>query len=468
MKFKLLITLFLALLPLTAFAESATHIDFSIFSLIWGLPFIGIILSIAIFPLVAEHFWHHHFGKIAIFWAIIFLIPLFIKISFPNALDLIFETIIFEYLPFIILLFGLFTASGGVRVKGTLQGKPLLNITFLCFGALIASIMGTTGAAMLLIRPLIRANEWRKHQTHIYVFFIFMVANIGGSLSPLGDPPLFLGFLKGVNFFWPLIYLWKHMLFVNSLLLIIFALMEIYFYRKEPSHKIPKHSDEKIGIDGKINIIFVLMIAGMVLLNGVWKPQISYTLFNFTLPLEMIVSNAGILLISGLSIFLTHDETRQLNGFTWFPIIEVSKLFLAIFITIIPVIEILKIGETGKLGAIINLVNDTEGTPIIQMYYWVTGILSSFLDNAPTYLVFFNVAGGNAELLMTRLAPVLIAISAGAVFMGAMTYIGNAPNFMVRSIVEENKIKMPSFFGYMIWSCSILLPVFILMNIVFF
>jgi len=468
MKLKTLIILTPILFPFLCEASTVEHVDFSDFSLLWGLPFVGMIASIALFPLIAEHFWHHHFGKIALFWTLIFLIPFLITTSFAIGIDLVIETIIFEYLPFIILLLGLFTASGGVRLKGTLKGKPSLNLIFLIFGTAIASIMGTTGAAMLLIRPLIRANESRKYQMHIYVFFIFMVANVGGSLSPLGDPPLFLGFLKGVSFFWPLNYLWPHMLFVTALLCATFIVLENYFFNKEPTKTFPHHSDEKFGIDGKLNIILIFIIAGLVLLNGAWKPGIDYYIFGHPISIQMITSNIGILITTLISVIFTKDETRRLNGFTWFPIVEVAKLFFSIFITIIPVIGILKLGNTGQLSFIINLVNDEQGIPIINMYYWVTGTLSSFLDNAPTYLVFFNAAGGNAEILMTTLSKTLIAISTGAVFMGAMTYIGNAPNFMIRSIVEENKIKMPSFFGYMIWSCCILLPIFILMTLIFF
>lgn len=468
MKLKFFICLSFILFPFLGEASTLEHIDFTHFSLLWAVPFVGMILSIALLPLFAEHFWHHHFGKVAAFWAALFLIPFLSNVALNSGLDLILETFLFEYLPFIILLLGLFTTSGGVRLKGTLQGRPTLNALFLLIGTALASIMGTTGAAMLLIRPLIRANESRKYQTHIYVFFIFMVANIGGSLSPLGDPPLFLGFLKGVDFFWPLQNLWPHMLFVNLILLSLFLIFEVYLYSKEPNKTFPHHADEKLGVDGSINIIFVLMIAGMVLLNGMWRPDVFYHFLGHTFSLEMLTSNAGILVITLISVIFTKDETRRLNGFTWFPIVEVAKLFLAIFLTIIPVIEILKLGNSGNLSAIINLVNTPDGTPIVGMYYWVTGILSSFLDNAPTYLVFFNAAGGDAQVLMTDLAQTLIAISTGAVFMGAMTYIGNAPNFMVRSIVEENKIKMPSFFGYMIWSCCILLPVFILMNSIFF
>lgn len=328
--------------------------------------------------------------------------------------------------------------------------------------------MGTTGAAMLLIRPLINANIWRKHQVHTVVFFIFLVANIGGGLTPLGDPPLFLGFLKGVEFFWTTQYMFLPTLTVSVILLAIFFILDSYLYKKEDQAKAPKSKgNKKLGLEGKVNLLLVLAIIASVLMSGIWKPEIYFNIYHVDVGLQNIVRDLLLLSIVVVSLLLTSKESRKENGFTWFPIVEVGKLFAAIFLTIIPAIAILKSGSDGALGFVIDAVFK-DSQPINSMFFWYTGILSAFLDNAPTYLVFFNTAGGDAQILMGALSATLLAISAGAVFMGAITYIGNAPNFMVRSIAEQYGVKMPSFFGYMVWSCCILVPIFILITFLFF
>jgi len=357
--------------------------------------------------------------------------------------------------------------SGGICLRGALVGTPKMNLSLLSIGTILASWMGTTGAAMLLIRPLIRANKWRSNKVHIIVFFIFLVANIGGSLTPLGDPPLFLGFLHGVNFFWTTTNLFFPMLFVSAILLTIFFFIDTYFYKKESKPPTQKNDISNIKIAGKSNFILLLLIVLFVLMSGFWHPNISYSLMGVHLEIQNLLRDFFLLLIAFVSIKITKNKIRKENGFTWFPIMEVAKLFAGIFITIIPAISILKAGKEGGLGFIVNLLNDPNGNPIDLMYFWLTGILSAFLDNAPTYLVFFNTAGGDANILMTTMSSTLIAISAGAVFMGALTYIGNAPNFMVRAIAEENGIKMPSFFGYMAWSFVILGLTFILFSLIF-
>jgi len=433
------------------------------------LPFAGILMSIAIFPLIRPHYWEHNFGKISAFWVILFFIPFWVSYGAQIAFSELFHVLLLEYIPFIILLLALFTISGGIRLKGSLVGTPKLNTTFLLFGTAIASLMGTTGASMLLIRPLIRANKWRKKKVHIFVFFIFLVANIGGSLSPLGDPPLFLGFLKGVNFFWTTTNLLYPMLIASIILIITFYTIDKFYYKKE-AHEMPRinNESEKISLDGKINLIFLLGVIFFVLLSGIWKPHIYINFMHINLELQNIVRDLALLGLTYLSVKYTKREIRLANGFTWFPIEEVAKLFVGIFITIIPAISILKSGSDGALAFIVNLTQNVDGSPNNMMYFWMTGILSSFLDNAPTYLVFFNTAGGDAIELMTTYSNTLMAISCGAVFMGANTYIGNAPNFMVRAIAEENGIDMPSFFGYMLWSLLILIPVFIFISVLFF
>lgn len=431
------------------------------------IPFAGILISIAVMPLVAPHFWHRHFGKVSAFWALIFFIPFLISQGFGPAFYELLHVMFLEYIPFIILLFSLFTVAGGICMKGELVGTPKVNLGIISLGTALASWMGTTGAAMLLIRPLIRANKWRKNNVHLIIFFIFLVANIGGSLTPLGDPPLFLGFLQGVSFFWTTTALFKPMMIVVFFLLIVFYIMDHVLYSREKSNE-PKLINSNIELVGLFNFILIVGIVLSVLLSGFWKPGIEFNVYGVHLELQNIVRDVLLLIIAYISWVKTDIEIREMNGFTWFPIVEVAKLFAGIFITIIPAIAILKAGEHGALAAVINAVSDSQGQPVNIMYFWLTGLLSGFLDNAPTYLVFFNTAGGNAEILMTSLYYTLLAISCGAVFMGAMTYIGNAPNFMVKSIAEENDIKMPSFFGYMMWSGILLLPIFIFVSLLYF
>ncbi|MFS2008788.1 sodium:proton antiporter [Azospirillum sp. CT11-132] len=446
------------------------HLDGRLLSAAWVVPFAGILLSIALFPLLAPMVWHHHFGKISAAWALAFLVPFAATFGLDLATYELLHTVLLEYIPFIVLLTALFTVAGGVRLTGALVGTPAANTVGLALGTVLASLMGTTGASMLLIRPLLRANEHRRYRVHTIVFFIFLVSNVGGSLTPLGDPPLFLGFLKGVDFFWPTVHLLAPMSFLAGLLLVIYFVLDLVLHTRDPGkHPLIEgvHEREPIRIEGSVNLLLLVAIIGAVLLSGVWHPGVGVTLYHVTVQLETIVSNLLLLGITGLSLALTSKQSRRLNGFSWGPILEVAKLFAAIFLTIIPAIAILKAGTDGALGAIISAVNE-GGKPNPAAYFWATGILSSFLDNAPTYLIFFNTAGGEAQPLMTDLSLTLTAISAGAVFMGANSYIGNAPNFMVKAIAEERGVAMPSFFGYMAWSCGILVPLLGLTTLVFF
>ena len=469
----------LFLFPIQLFGESGEgsnhfpHLDGSILTIYWVIPFAGILLSIAIFPLVAPHFWHKNFGKVSLFWTISLLIPLLFSnhVGFNVTLYEVLHVGLLEYVPFIILLLALFTISGGVQLKGSLVGKPIVNVLIILIGTLLASWMGTTGAAMLLIRPLIRANQERKYKVHTIVFFIFLVANIGGSLTPLGDPPLFLGFLKGVSFFWTTSAMFLPMLMVVCYLIIVYFLLDSYLYKKEDILAIENNADtntEKLSLNGSFNLLLLLGVIGSVLLSGFWKPQIHFSIYHVHVELQNLTRDILLLFLTYVSWQQTPTTIREANEYTWFPIVEVAKLFAGIFITIIPAIAILKAGDKGALAAIIQSVSNESG-PVNFMYFWLTGILSSFLDNAPTYLVFFNTAGGDPTLLMTDYYNTLLAISAGAVFMGANTYIGNAPNFMVKSISESSGIEMPSFFGYLFkYSLPILFPIFFIVSLVFF
>jgi Na+/H+ antiporter NhaD/arsenite permease-like protein len=530
---------------------------------LWGvIPFVGMLLSIAIVPLINFHFWEHNYGKFSLAWILIFSIPFLIGYKGDGWYEIV-HIVLLDYVPFIILLTALYTCAGGICLKGSLRGTPVVNTVMIAIGTALASWMGTTGAAMLLIRPLLRANAWRTHRVHIVVFFIFLVANIGGSLTPLGDPPLFLGFLKGIDFFWTLA-LFPAMLPVAILLLILFFIFDTLMFRKEGT---PPDDGEKqpLRLEGTFNFVLIACIIGAILLSkslagGPLKdhsvaekiaPQIKISeekmasaktdleayvsahendatikfdtsnheyyelrknhlhavaevnslraqqshdenrgisIFGVAVPYFNLVRDGLMILIAIVSLLYTpmyktvkdghghsapdpsqlETNVRAANRFTWEPILEVAKLFIGIFICMIPALKILQAGIDGKLSSVVLAVQTTTNDPVNSMYFWFTGVLSSFLDNAPTYVVFFNTAGGDPTSLMGPMAQTLLAISCGAVFMGANTYIGNAPNFMVKSLAEENGVRMPSFFGYMVWSVGILVPVFVIVTFVFF
>jgi Na+/H+ antiporter NhaD/arsenite permease-like protein len=435
----------------------------------WGLPFAGLLLSIALCPLLMPTVWHHHHGKIAAGWALAFLLPFAARQGVDHAGAEFVHALVAEYLPFIVLLTALYTVAGGIYIRGNFHGSPGFNVLLLLLGAVLASFMGTTGASMLMVRPLIRANDNRKHTAHVLVFFIFIVSNAGGSLTPLGDPPLFLGFLKGVDFFWTVRQIFPETLFLVGALLAIFFAIDTWTYRREGVTRAdPTPDDATFGIEGGVNGLLLLAVVGLVLMSGTWKPGITLDIAGTAVGLEQLVRDGALVAVTLLSLRLTPPDAREKNQFNWAPMQEVAKLFAGIFLTITPVLAMLKAGMGGAFAPVVALVTGADGQPIPAMYFWASGLLSSFLDNAPTYLVFFNLAGGDPQVLMTTLAPVLAAISAGSVFMGANSYIGNAPNLMVKAIAEDQGVKMPSFFGYMAWSFGILVPLFAVMTFLWF
>ena len=447
----------------------AAELDGSKRSAIWGVPFAGLLLSIALMPLLAPSVWHHHYGKISAAWALAFLLPFAAIHGAPLAGSQLVHALVEEYIPFIILLTALFTVAGGIHIRGNLHGAPGLNTAILAIGAVLASLMGTTGASMLLIRPLIRANDNRLSKAHVVVFFIFIVSNAGGSLTPLGDPPLFLGFLKGVDFFWTAQNILPETLFLVGMLLALFYVIDRHHYRKEGVLPVdPTPDTRRIGFDGAANFWLLGGVVFLVLLSGIWKTPVGFDMFGTHVGLPGLVRDVGLIAITLLSFKTTTAKVHADNQFEWGPMAEVAKLFAGIFLTIVPVIAMLKAGASGPFAAVIAAVTRPDGQPDPAMYFWATGILSSFLDNAPTYLVFFNTAGGDAATLMTTYATTLAAISAGSVFMGANSYIGNAPNLMVKAIAESRGVRMPSFFGYMGWSVAILIPLFVLSTFIFF
>jgi len=415
------------------------------------LPFLLLLLSIAVLPLVAEHWWHSNWRKALV--AVLLGLPVVGYISYvawteqPEQWHTL-EHAGFEYLDFILLLGALFTVAGGIAVQGQFRPLPIVNVGILALGAVLANIIGTTGASILLIRPFLRINHVRANRGHLPVFFIFVVSNLGGVLTPLGDPPLLLGFLNGVDFFWTL-SLWPIWLVVNGCVLTIALLWDSIAYWREPdrTHFPPRHGSFVIG--GSINVLFLAGILAAVLMQSEGMGD-----FRLQRPWPNVV----MIVMAGLSWLCTSRSVREHNEFTWGPIVEVAVLFVGIFATMIPALALLS-QHRNDLGV-------TEP----WQFFWFTGGLSSVLDNAPTYLAFCAIAAGESGLRGLPLEKPLIlqAISAGAVFMGANTYIGNGPNFMVKSMAESMGYRMPSFFGYMVYSLLILTPVFVLATWLFF
>jgi Na+/H+ antiporter NhaD/arsenite permease-like protein len=448
---------------------NAAELDNLMLSWPWALPFVGLLLSIALGPLTAPKLWHAHYGKVAFMWSALTVVPLAALYGIPIAVAALAHAVLGEYLSFIVLLAALYVVAGGILVTGSLRGTPLVNTTVLVIGTAMASVVGTTGAAMILIRPLLRANGARLHNVHVVVFFIFLVANIGGALSPLGDPPLFVGFLRGVDFFWTTTHLWRETVVTAALVLAVFIVLDVILYRRDRRVTVVGETPvrEPIRLRGLINLPLIALIIGAILLSALWKPGVTFDAYGTTMELQDMVRDGLLIAIALASLAFTPDEHRESNGFTWEPILEVAKLFAGIFVCIIPLLSVLHVGHEGPAGWLLRLMTSEAGEPRNVAYFWVTGVLSAFLDNAPTYLVFFELAGGDAAKLMGELAATLAAISMGAVFMGALTYIGNAPNFMIYAIATERGVKMPSFFGFMIWSGAVLLPVFAILTCVF-
>ena len=382
--------------------------------------------------------------------------------------DALLGTALQHYLPFILLLGALFTVAGGLRVTGVPRGGPAVNTALLAVGGVLASFVGTTGAAMLMIRPLIRANRHRRHTAHIIIFLILLVANVGGALTPLGDPPIFLGFLAGVPFLWPLTHLWAPTLLVAGGLLASFYLLDRHFARRvqrADSAVLPEI--EKLGLEGAVNLLLLALIIVAVLLRGVWPAPPALSFRHVHWDVADIAGDALLLAAALLSLALTPRETRRRNEFDWEPMIEVAILFAGIFITIIPVMAMIAAGPAGPAAPLFDRLM-SGGVPNDPLFYWATGLLSAVLDNAPTYLVFFGFAGGDAAHLVAGLPRTLAAISAAAAYFGALTYTGNAPNLLIKRLAEQQGVAMPNFFGYIGWAMACLLPWLLLAQLIFF
>jgi Na+/H+ antiporter NhaD/arsenite permease-like protein len=431
--------------------EHTPQVEIPLLSL---LPFVLMLLSIAVFPLFWNHFWEKNRNKLYV--AIVLSIPVLIYLLANGFLHELEHAIIFDYVPFLILLGALFTITGGILLTGDIEAKPKINTLFMGIGAVLASFMGTTGAAMLLIRPIIQTNKERTHKVHTILFFIAIVANCGGLLTPLGDPPLFMMYLRGAPFTW-FFHLVPEWLITNAALILIYFLVDSYYHKKEPAAAIVRDETNirPIKIQGKRNFIFLV---GVVLAVAFINEQ--YLSFININPYFKFIREAVILLMAYLSLQFTPKLLRTSNNFTWHPIEEVAYLFLGIFVTMVPALLYLEVHAKHM------------GVETVSQFYYYTGLLSSFLDNTPTAVTFHSLALGLGITEGTLVAGIpealLKAISTSAVFFGAMTYIGNGPNFMVKAVAEENNIKMPDFFSYMFkFSIIVLLPIFILVELLF-
>lgn len=453
-----------------AFACGCQKLDGALLSAAWMLPFVGILLSLSIMPVAIPSFWHAHYGKITTFWAMIVILPLLYVEGQAVATHQIAETYLHEFIPFILMISALYVLSGSLHIDVFVKGTARNNTLLLMGVSLVASVVGTTGAGMLFIRPLLKMNAKRHYKTHTVIFFIFLVCNIGGSLSALGDPPLFLGFLNGVPFFWPTVNLLIPFLILWLPLLVLYYGIDRFKIRQESQEVqelLRQSSRKKIDMTGKEQLVLFALAIGVILFSGFWHSGVNFEVVGVSLKLENILRDLFLLGIMGISFFWGNPHNRHLNGFSWKPLEEVVTLFAGIFITAAPVMAILQAGREGCLSGLVEWVSP-GGVPNNSLYFWLSGALSAFLDNAPTYLAFFNLAGGDPIHLTGSLSSTLVAISCGAVFMGALTYIGNAPNFMVKSIAEHKGVPMPHFFGYMGWSLACLLPLFLLLTLLVF
>jgi Na+/H+ antiporter NhaD/arsenite permease-like protein len=436
-------------------------------ALLWAIPFLGLLLTIAVVPQLAPRLWHRHYGTLALGWALAFLLPEAALHGAGAAVAELLETAIFEYLPFALLLGSLFIVAGGLRVTGTPRGTPAVNTAMLALGTGLASLVGTPGAAMLMVRPLLRANRHRHKSAHVFVFLILLVANVGGALTPLGNPPLFLGFLAGVPFFWPLAHLYLPTLVVAAGLLASFYALDSYLHRRGRAEPPVLPEIEKLGIEGSVNLALLGLVILGVMLRAFWHPSLELAIGQLRWNAAEIVAD-GLMGAAGLlSLALTRPQTRRRNDFAWGPMIEVAVLFAGIFVTLIPVTAMIAAGETGPAAPLFRRLMP-GGVPDDSLFYWATGLLSAVLDNAPSYLVFLHFVGRDGAAVAEAAPRTLAAISAAAAFFGALTYLGNAPNLLIKRIAESHGVAMPRFFTYVGWAILCLLPWLLLTQLLFF
>jgi Na+/H+ antiporter NhaD/arsenite permease-like protein len=431
--------------------------------LAWAFPFLGLLASMAALPMIMPRFWQRHMGGVAAIWTAVLLVQEGLVLGFGTAAAAAWHAILIDYLPFITLLLALYATGGGVLLRGGPAGTCHGNTGMLALGMVMGVVMGTTGAAMVLIHPLLHANAHRQRKMHLVLLLIALVANASGAITPLGNPPLYLGLLHGVPFFWPMRHLIAPLLVMSIPLLAAFYLIDRHLAATEP----PPPEPQRLRIRGWRNLALILLVIIVVLVQGMIKPG-ELVLLGQPIGGEQLGAVLIFIAITLVSVWITPRAIRQANDFTWHPMSEVAMLFAAIFITIAPVIELLQAGLSGPFAPLLRLTTGVDGQPLPLAYFWLTGILSAFLDNAPTYLVFFELAGIRPAALAGPQSAVLMAISAGAVFFGGLTYIGNAPNMMLRAIASHRGVRMPGFFGFMALSSCLLLPALVLVTLLFF
>jgi Na+/H+ antiporter NhaD/arsenite permease-like protein len=410
-------------------------------------------------PLLCPIFWKRYASYVPLFWSAAYLFFVFCFFGASKILPAILEPIFTDYIPFIVLISTLYIVSGGIFIDFPRGNGPFFNTLFLFFGSIVAGWIGTTGATALLIRPFLRANSHRKYKTHLMVFFIFLIANIGGAATPLGDPPIFIGFLKGIDFFWFIKKLHPVLFFTTIALCLLFFVADSILFKKDAAPSVNK-KDDIFKIQGTTNIIlFIPILLTVIFCNF----QGSFNLCGESFSYSSILRNLLLSIISIISLKTTSVGIREKNRFSIVPMKEIAELFAGIFITVTPIINILHQGTRGEFGHLLNWIAP-GGEFIASRCFWASGLLSSVLDNAPTFLIFFHLTSGDPAILMTVKSNILTAFSISTVFMGALTYIGNAPNLIVKAVSADYSVKAPSFLGYLGWTSTILLPIFAIIS----
>jgi Na+/H+ antiporter NhaD/arsenite permease-like protein len=454
---------------LPAASSYAQLLDGPGLGLVWGIPFLGLLLTIALAQTLWPAAWSRHYGKLTALWMAAALVPLIVHFGAAGGVAL--ETLLLlDYLPFVISIAALYVIAGGIHIRSRMSGHPGENAILFALGTVAGGIIGTPGATLLFLPVFLKANRWRKYRAHSLIFLILLICNIGGAFSPMG-PPLLIGYLRGVSFLWTVRAMALPTLFVSGLLIAVYLILDsLLLYRREDSAARAQHKEmhNALGLEGRVNLLLLACAITLQIACGLWQSPLSITLAATSLPLPDIVRLLGLAALAAASLLLTPRRIRAANHFAWEPIAEVAIVFAGIFACILPLLAILEAGPNGAMAGLLHLVIGPDGQPINWAYFTATGLLSSFLDNAPTFLLFFNAAGGDSASLMGPQSTTLMAISAGAAFWGGLTYVGNAPNLMVRSIAEQQGIRMPSFLAYMGWTGIVALPVFALTAALFF
>jgi Na+/H+ antiporter NhaD/arsenite permease-like protein len=437
--------------------------------LVWGTPFLGLLITIAVAQTASPARWERHYGTLTGLWIIAAVIPLIARFG-TNGLMALERLILLEYAPFALSILALYVIAGGIHIRSRMSGHPAENALLLALGTLASGVLGTPGSTLLFLPVLLKSNRWRRYKAHSVVFLIFVVCNIGGAFSPIG-PPLLIGYLKGVPFLWTVRMMLLPTAFVSAILIAGYvALDSMLLFRLEDPEARASHKQQHdvIRLEGAINLLLLCGAIGLQIFCGSWRTDAAIPLGGLTVPAPDLLRLFGLSALAAASLALTPKGIRAANEFSWLPMKEVVVVFAGIFATILPVLAILAAGVNGALGGLIRMVTGTDGQPINWAYFTASGLLSSFLDNAPTFLLFFNAAGGDPVALTGPNAATLVAISAGAAFWGGLTYVGNAPNFVVRTMSEQRGVRMPTFIAYLAWSAAILLPTFALTAWVFF